>query len=234
MSKKKKGLYFIEQILDYKQYQGQKYYLVKWQGYSNRDCTWEKPEKIPNLTQYLNEYEQNVKNLGSNFYQVENDEPPELEDFIGVPSQQKQSVLQQQQEQIKKLQDQVSQLQQELNQVKKQSENILQMIQTLPQDKKTQPSNQQQDSEIIQDSVSELSQKNTEVKLPNEGGFEYGDQLDKIGQAAQLKQTGIKMYYLLWQKRSNGIIPKNRWVSSEYLQKHDIKSLCYYLQKKLQ
>ncbi|CAD8201939.1 unnamed protein product [Paramecium pentaurelia] len=224
MSKKKKGLYFIEQILDYKQYQGQKYYLIKWQGYNNRDCTWEKPEKIPNLPQYISQYEQNVKNLGSNFYYIENDEPPLLEDFIGVPSQQKQS----------KLQDQVSLLKQELNQVKKQQEEIIQLIQTLPQEKKPQQSNQQQDSENIQDSISELSQKNTEVKLPNEGGFEYGDQLDKIGQAAQIKQTGIKMYYLLWQKRSNGIIPKNRWVNSEYLQKYDIKSLCYYLQKKLQ
>ncbi|CAD8113854.1 unnamed protein product [Paramecium primaurelia] len=234
MSKKKKGLYFIEKILDYKQYQGQKYYLVKWQGYNNRDCTWEKPEKIPNLIEYFSEYEQNVKNLGSNFYSIENDEPPLLEDFIGVPCQQKQTVLQQQQEQIKKLQDQVCSLKQELNQVKKQYEDIIQLIQTLPQEKKVQQTNQQQDSENIQDSISELSQKNTEVKLPNEGGFEYGDQLDKIGQAAQIKQTGIKMYYLLWQKRCNGMIPKNRWVSSEYLQKYDIKSLCYYLQKKLQ
>ncbi|CAD8126838.1 unnamed protein product [Paramecium sonneborni] len=232
MSKKKKDLYFIEQILDYKQYNGQKYYLVKWQGYNLRDCTWEKPEKIPNITQYLCEYQQNVKNLGSNFYQIENDEPPLLEDFIGVPSQQKQTVLQQQQEQIKKLTDQFSQLKQELQQVQKQQEEILQML--LHQEKKVHYSNQQQDSENIQDSISELSQKNTEVKLPNEGGFEYGDQLDKIGQAAQIKQTGIKMYYLLWQKRPNGIIPKNRWVNSEYLQKYDIKSLCYYLFKKLQ
>ncbi|CAK63433.1 unnamed protein product (macronuclear) [Paramecium tetraurelia] len=223
MSKKKKGLYFIEQILDYQQYNGQKYYLVKWQGYNNRDCTWEKPEKIPNLPYFLSEYEQNVKNLGSNFYHVENDEPPMLEDFIGVPSQQKKS----------KLQDQVSILKQELNQVKKQQEDILQLVQTLPSEKKPLQPNQQQDSENIQDSISELSQKNTEVKQPNEGGFEYGDQLDKIGQAAQIKQTGIKMYYLLWQKRPNGIIPKNRWVNSEYLQKYDIKSLCYYLQKKL-
>ncbi|CAD8125433.1 unnamed protein product [Paramecium sonneborni] len=234
MSKKKKGLYFIEQILDYKQYNGQKYYLVKWQGYNIRDCTWEKPEKIPNITQYLSEYEQNIRNLGSNFYQIENDEPPQLEDFIGVPSQQKQTVLQQQQEQIKKLTDQVSVLKQELTKVQKQQKDIIQMIQTIPQEKKVHHPNQQQDSENIQDSISELSQKNTEVKQPNEGGFEYGDQLDKIGQAAQIKQTGIKMYYLLWQKRPNGIIPKNRWVNSDYLQKYDIKSLCYYLQKKLQ
>lgn len=37
----------------------------------------------------------------------------------------------------------------------------------------------------------------------------------------------IQSYSLL------GIIPKNRWVKSEYLMKHDIKALCYYLQKKL-
>ncbi|CAD8213862.1 unnamed protein product [Paramecium octaurelia] len=132
-----------------------------------------------------------------------------------------------------KLQDQVSILKQEVSQVKKQQEDNLQLVQTLPSEKKPLQPNQQQDSENIQDSISELSQKNTEVKQPNEGGFEYGDQLDKIGQAAQIKQTGIKMYYLLWQKRPNGIIPKNRWVNSEYLQKYDIKSLCYYLQKKL-
>ncbi|CAK67844.1 unnamed protein product (macronuclear) [Paramecium tetraurelia] len=233
MSRKKRGLYFIEQILDYKQYNGQKYYLVKWQGYNNRDCTWEKPDKIPNLTQFLHQFEENVKNNGSNFYHIQNDEPPQLEDFIGVPSKSKQNQHQHQQEQIKILQNQVDQLKSEIDLMKKQQDELVQLITTNQQNEKTLQPNQQQDSEIIQESTSEQSQKNTEIKLQCEGGFEFGDLLDKIGQAVQVKDKGHKMYYLLWQKRPNGIVPKNRWVNSEYLMKHDINTLCYYLQKKL-
>ncbi|CAD8114840.1 unnamed protein product [Paramecium primaurelia] len=233
MSKKRRGMYFIEQILDYKQYNGQKYYLVKWQGYNNKDCTWEKPEKIPNLAQFLHQFEENLKQHGSNFYHIDNDEPPQLEDFIGVPSQSKQNQYQQQQEQIQILQNQVDQLKSEIEQMKKQQDEIVQIMTASQQNEKSFQPNQQQDSEIIQESTSEQSQKNTEIKLQCEGGFEFGDQLDKIGQAVQVKGKGQKMYYLLWQKRPNGIIPKNRWVNSEYLMKYDINALCYYLQKKL-
>ncbi|CAD8127446.1 unnamed protein product [Paramecium sonneborni] len=234
MQRKTRGLYFIEKILDYKQYNGQKYYLVKWQGYNNRDCTWEKPEKIPNLAQFMHQFEENIKQYGSNFYHIENDEPPKLEDFIGAPSLSKQNKYQQQQEQINKLQNQIDELKQEINKIKKQQDEIVQIINNTQQIEKCQQISQQHDSEIIQESTSEQSQKNTEIKQQCEGGFEFGDQLEKIGQAVEIKNKGEKMYYLLWQKRPNGIIPKNRWVDSEYLMKYDIKALCYYLQKKLQ
>ncbi|CAD8128155.1 unnamed protein product [Paramecium sonneborni] len=234
MQRKKRGLYFIEQILDYKQYNNQKYYLVKWQGYNNRDCTWEKPEKIPNIAQFLHQFEENVKQYGSNFYHIENDEPPQLEDFIGVPSLSKQNSYEYQQEQIKRLQIQIDELKSEIDQMKKQQDEIIQLINISQQTEKCSQPNQQQDYEIIQESTSEQSQKYTEIKQQSEGGYEFGDQLDKIGQAVQIKDKGDKMYYILWQKRPNGIIPKNRWVNSEYLMKHDIKALCQYLQKKLQ
>ncbi|CAD8194013.1 unnamed protein product [Paramecium octaurelia] len=234
MSKKKRGLYLIDEILDYKQYNGQKYYLVKWQGYNNRDCTWEKPEKIPNLAQFLHQFEEKVKTFGSNFYHIENDQPPQLEDFIGAPTLSKQNQCQQQSEQINKLQNQINELKSEIDLMRKYQNNIVQLIQTSQQNSKCLQPNLQQDSEIIQESSSEQSQKYTEIKSQTEGGFEFGDQLEKIGQAVQTKEKREKMYYVLWQKRSNGIITKNRWVNSEYLMKNDIKSLCYYLQKKLQ
>ncbi|CAD8103883.1 unnamed protein product [Paramecium primaurelia] len=118
--------------------------------------------------------------------------------------------------------------------MKKQQEEIVQLINTNQQNQKCLQPILQQDSELIQESSSEQSQKITEIKSQTEGGFEFGDLLEKIGQAVQTKEKGEKMYYVLWQKRSNGIIPKNRWVNSEYLMKHDIKALCYYLQRKLQ
>ncbi|CAD8103887.1 unnamed protein product [Paramecium primaurelia] len=234
MSRKKRGLYMIDELLDYKQYNGQKYYLVKWQGYNNRDSTWEKPEKIPNLAQFLHQLEENVKIYGSNFYHIENDEPPQLEDFIGAPSLSKQNQYLYQQEQINKLNNQIDELKSEIDQMKKQQEEIVQLINTNQQNQKCLQPILQQDSELIQESSSEQSQKITEIKSQTEGGFEFGDLLEKIGQAVQTKEKGEKMYYVLWQKRSNGIIPKNRWVNSEYLMKHDIKALCYYLQRKLQ
>lgn len=49
MGKKKIKLYVVEQIFDFRIYNDVKYYLIKWHGYSNALCTWEKSEKIPSL-----------------------------------------------------------------------------------------------------------------------------------------------------------------------------------------
>lgn len=37
-----------------------------------------------------------------------------------------------------------------------------------------------------------------------QGSFEVGDVIERIGQAVQVRQTGIRMYYVLWKKRANG------------------------------
>ena len=45
--------YKVEKILDVKEQNGKKYYLVKWLGWDVKTCTWEEESNISHLKQLI-------------------------------------------------------------------------------------------------------------------------------------------------------------------------------------
>lgn len=48
----------MEKILDMKEQDGKKYYLVKWEGWDIKTCTWEEGSNVAHLKSFIKEYHQ--------------------------------------------------------------------------------------------------------------------------------------------------------------------------------
>ena len=53
--------YIVEKILDKKKTNGIMKYKVKWEGYSENECTWEPRENLSNVKYLIEEYENSIK-----------------------------------------------------------------------------------------------------------------------------------------------------------------------------
>jgi hypothetical protein len=53
------NLYVVESIIGKKVEDNKVYYKVKWQGYSERECTWEKLSHLRYVPDLVEEYEKN-------------------------------------------------------------------------------------------------------------------------------------------------------------------------------
>ena len=53
--------YIVEKILDKKKMNGIYKYKVKWEGYSENECTWEPRENLSNVKYLIEEYENSLK-----------------------------------------------------------------------------------------------------------------------------------------------------------------------------
>lgn len=55
------GEYYVEEILGKKKFNGVKYYLVKWDGYSIDQATWEPIENLENCKKLVKKFEADAK-----------------------------------------------------------------------------------------------------------------------------------------------------------------------------
>lgn len=55
------SLYTVEKILDKRKIKGEWKYKVKWEGWSEKDCTWEPLENLNNVIYLVNDYEKKRK-----------------------------------------------------------------------------------------------------------------------------------------------------------------------------
>ena len=78
-------LYSVERILDKKKIKGIWKYKVKWEGYTEDECTWEPIENLDNVIQMVvdfnSEYENKPKPRGK-ILESSRDSPRELSKFI--------------------------------------------------------------------------------------------------------------------------------------------------------
>lgn len=74
MSKSSNKFYEVEKIKGSKTIKKQKYYLVKWKGYSEKENTWEPQRNFSTNPKIIEEYENEIKNKEKKFIVI--DSPP--------------------------------------------------------------------------------------------------------------------------------------------------------------
>ena len=55
-------LYEVERILDRKKIKGKYKYLIKWKGYSMKECTWEPLSSLENIKDYVEQFDAAIDN----------------------------------------------------------------------------------------------------------------------------------------------------------------------------
>ena len=62
----KQEFFQVEKIHNHKIVKGQKFYLIKWVGYSAKENTWEPIEHLSNVVYMVDEYELKLKERALN------------------------------------------------------------------------------------------------------------------------------------------------------------------------
>ena len=55
-------LYEVERILNRKKIKGKYKYLIKWKGYSMKECTWEPLSSLKNIKDYVEQFDAAIDN----------------------------------------------------------------------------------------------------------------------------------------------------------------------------